>query len=108
VEVAFDTNVDMDLQLLAMGGAIAAYATANPRPSLPFWDLLFKNARILLLGSDDFPEDAKLEAALAVNDLLRSGWHGLLIDRTYPLAEIAAAHEHAQTRLASGRVVVTL
>ena len=55
VEVAFGANIDLDMNVIAVGGSIAAYATDDPRPSIPFWDLLFKNARLLLLGSDDFP-----------------------------------------------------
>jgi hypothetical protein len=39
--------------VLSVGGSIAACATVDPRPSIPFWDLLCKNARLLLLGSDD-------------------------------------------------------
>lgn len=60
VEVAFDLNIDRDVQVLALGGSIAAYATADPRPAIPFWELLFKNARLLPLGSDDFQIEEKI------------------------------------------------
>src|SRR4051794_40495092 len=43
VEVAFDTNIAADTELLAVGGSLAAYATGEPWPPLPFWELLFKN-----------------------------------------------------------------
>ena len=108
IEVAFDANIDVDMQVLAVGGSIAAYATSNPRPSIPFWDLLFKNARLLLLGSDDFPAAAKLEAALAVNELMASAWHGLLIRKTFPLSAIADAHACAERKGEPGRVVLTV
>ena len=107
VEVAFAANIDMDLQLLAPGGSIAAYATNEARPSIPFWELLFKNARILLQGSDDFPMDDKLAAAAAANGMLGEGWRGLRIDRTFGLGDIAAAHEYAEAG-PPGRVVLSL
>jgi NADPH2:quinone reductase len=106
VEVAFDANIDIDMQVLAVGGSIAAYATHAPRPAIPFWELLFKNARLLLLGSDDFPVAAKIEAAAAVTDLVASGWPGLVIDKTFALSGIAEAHVYAEGKHAPGRVVL--
>lgn len=108
VEVAFDANIDLDMGILCNGGSIAAYATADPRPPIPFWNLLFKNARLLLLGSDDFPTEAKQDAAASVNMLLKSGWQGVKVAASYALDEIAAAHEFAETKHEPGRVVVTI
>jgi NADPH2:quinone reductase len=108
VEVAFDANVDLDAEILAAGGSIAAFATAAPRPALPFWPLLFKNARIFLLGSDDFSAEQKRAAAAALDALLRSGWNAIDVERSFDLAEIAAAHEHAETKRGAGRVVLTI
>lgn len=105
VEVAFAANIKMDMQVLALGGSIAAYATNEARPSIPFWELLFKNARILLQGSDDFPMEDKLAGTAATNDLLGGGWEGLHMARSFALADIAAAHEVAEAA-PSGRVIV--
>lgn len=107
VEVAFAANIDIDLQVLAPGASIAAYASNEARPSIPFWELLFKNARILLQGSDDFPMEDKLAAAAAANEMLGGGWRGLRIDKTFDLADIAAAHEYAEAG-PQGRVVLNL
>jgi hypothetical protein len=38
---------------------IAAYASRQDRPTFPFWPMLFNNTTIRLLGSDDFPSEAK-------------------------------------------------
>ena len=105
VEVAFDANIGMDEQVLAVGGSIAAYATGAARPEIPFWQLLFKNARILLLGSDDFPLDAKLAAAREATDMLAAGWQGIRIDKRFALDDIAAAHRYADAR-PRGRVLL--
>lgn len=106
VEVAFDTNIDIDMEILRTGGSIATYATGDPRPCIPFWSLLFKNARLLLLGSDDFPAAAKREATAAVTELLASGWEGVEIAWARALKEIVDAHEAAESRREPGRVVV--
>lgn len=108
VEVAFDANVGLDERLLALGGSISAYATGNATPVIPFWLLVFKNVRVFFLGGDDFPVEAKAQAAGALNALLVSGWPGFEIDRRFPLAEVAAAHEYVEARRGSGRVVVTM
>jgi NADPH2:quinone reductase len=108
VEVAFGANIEVDTMVLANEGSIAAYATNDPRPSVPFWDLLFRNARILLLGSDDFTTEQKRHAAADVTGLLASGWDGIRVDKTFPLDEIAAAHEHVASPGGAGRVVLIL
>jgi NADPH2:quinone reductase len=46
-----------------MGGSIASYATDNATPEIPFWQMVFKNIRLFFLGSDDFPKEAKMQAA---------------------------------------------
>jgi NADPH2:quinone reductase len=107
VDVAFDVNIDMDEQVLALGGSIAAYAAGAARPTIPFWPLLFKNARILLLGSDDFSKADKLAAAQETNAMLAAGWAGIRIDRHFRLEDIAAAHVHAESR-PRGRVVLSV
>lgn len=66
IEVAFSDNVDLDARVAANGAVIAAYATRDPRPTIDFWPMLFDNLTIRLLGSDDFPEPAKRQAALDV------------------------------------------
>jgi NADPH2:quinone reductase len=76
VEVAFDVNVAVDELVLKQGGSIAAYATRAPEPVVPFWPLVFKNARIDFLGSDDFPPSARQAAAAGINAALTAGWSG--------------------------------
>ena len=106
VEVAFHANVETNERLLKQGGSIAAYATGNPTPTIPFWPLVFKNIRLYFLGSDDFPMAAKSAAAAALNDTLERGWPGFEIGATIPLESIAEAHEAVEAGSAAGRVVV--
>ncbi|WP_437662318.1 NADPH:quinone reductase [Sorangium sp. So ce1182] len=108
VEVAFDANIGIDEALLKVGGSLATYATGNATPAIPFWQLLFKNIGVFFLGSDDFQPEAKAAAANAVNAMLRTGWPGFSVDRRFPLAEIADAHEHLEARRGPGRVIVMI
>lgn len=108
VEVALGSNIADDEECLAVGGSIAAYATDVPHPPLPFWPLLFKNARLFFLGSDDFPPEAKSAAARELTDALAEGWKGYEIAERLPLAELARAHELVERPVRRGRVVVTI
>ena len=108
IEVAFAANVARDLEMLAIGGSIATYATDVDTPGIPFWPLLFKNIGVFFLGSDDFPAEAKIAAATALNHALVSGWEGFTIAERFPLEEIAAAHERVESSGRRGRVVMVL
>ena len=93
VEVAFGSNVSIDVELLALDGSIASFATDTNAPGIPFWPLLFKNTRVFFVGSDDVPADAKRDAASAITDALVEGWAGFDIAERLPLEAIATAHE---------------
>jgi NADPH:quinone reductase len=108
VEVAFAANVETDVGLLNTGGSIATYATDNATPKIPFWQMVFQNVRVFFLGSDDFPKEAKKQAAQDLNGALEAGWSGFEIGERIPLAEIAKAHELVDHPVRPGRVVVTI
>lgn len=97
VEVAFSDNVDLDASIIVNGGVIAAYASRDDRPGLPFWPLLFDNVTIRLLGSDDFPADAKQDAARDLTAAAAAGALDIPIAEPLPLEQIAAAHDQVDT-----------
>jgi len=106
VEVALSANVDLDVEVAALGAVIAAYASPDPRPTLPFWPLLFANVTLRLLGSDDFPADAKRQAARDLTAAAAAGALRVPVAAVYPLAEIATAHEAVEAGSPTGRVLV--
>ena len=108
VEVAFHANIGIDEQVLAIDGSVAAYATENPEPAIPFWPLVFKNIRLFFIGSDDFPPAAKMAAAADLNAALAAGWQGFEVARTFTLDEIADAHEFVETQSKRGRAVIVV
>jgi hypothetical protein len=63
IDVALSDNIDLNVAITANQAVIAAYATRRDRPDFRFWPMLFNNITIRLLGSDDFPTDAKQHAA---------------------------------------------
>jgi NADPH:quinone reductase len=109
VEVALGRNLELDNEVLALRGTIAAYASdADPEPRLPFWPLLFKNITIRLVGSDDLPEDAERRAVADITACLKEGLLGPRVGARYPLEGIAEAHEAVEGGRAGGRVVVDI
>jgi NADPH2:quinone reductase len=106
VEVAFAANIAVDERMLKLGGSIAAYASNAPDATIPFWPLVFKNVRVFFLGSDDFPLEAKREAAKDLSAAMEQGWVGLPIGARFALEDIAEAHAFIEERRGPGRVVV--
>jgi NADPH2:quinone reductase len=108
VEVAFGANIKTDTEVLAQGGSISTYATNTPMPETPVWQLVFVNARLFFVGSDDVPAEAKIEATRDINKALEAGWQGLDIAETVPLDQIARAHELVEHPAKPGRVIVAI
>jgi NADPH2:quinone reductase len=108
VEVAFGSNIKTDAEVLAQGGSIATYATNTPMPETPVWQLVFVNARIFFVGSDDVPAEAKIEATHDINKALEAGWQGLDIAEIVPLDQIARVHELVEPPHKPGRMIVAV
>jgi NADPH2:quinone reductase len=106
--VAFGANIKTDTEVLAQGGSIATYATNTPMPETPVWQLVFVNARIYFVGSDDVPAEAKIEATQDINKALEAGWQGLDIAEIVPLDQIALAHQLVEQPVKPGRVIVSI
>ena len=108
VEVAFGANIKTDTEVLAQGGSIATYATNVPMPETPVWQLVFVNASLFFVGSDDVPAEAKIEATHDINKALEAGWCGLDIAEIVSLDEIARAHELVEHPSKPGRIIVAV
>lgn len=108
VEVAFAANIERDVELLKQGGTLAAYATNDAQPHIPFWNMGFKNLQVYFLGSDDFTASAKTAATRDLNSALEAGWSGFAIGERFQLKNIAHAHDLCDHPRHSGRVVITI
>src|SRR3954471_22462358 len=107
VEVSFSDNAALDAAVAGPEAIIAAYATRDPRPSFDFWPMLFANLTIRLLGSDDFPAPAKLQATADLSAAARDGALRVPIDEPLPLDRIAEAHDRVDARNRA-RVVLSI
>ncbi len=97
IEVSFSDNADIDAAVAAPEAVIAAYATREPRPEFDFWPMLFANLTIRLLGSDDFPHEAKQRAAADLTAAAQDGGLRIPINDPLPLERIAEAHDLVDT-----------
>jgi len=87
---------------------LATYATNAPMPEIPVWQLVFVNARLLFVGSDDVRAEAKIEATGDINQSLEAGWPGLDIAEIVPLDRIVRAHELVDHPAKPRRVIVAI
>ncbi|MFI6340310.1 NADPH:quinone reductase [Streptomyces sp. NPDC050535] len=107
IEVSLSANADLDNAVTAPDAVIAAYGTQADRTELPFWPLLFNNVTVRLLGSDDFPAEAKRQAARALTAAAATGDLTVDIGDRYPLEDIAKAHDRVDAG-GRGRVLITV
>jgi NADPH:quinone reductase len=108
VEVALSANADLDAAVIRNGAVLAAYSSPSGRPELPFSPMLFANLTIRLLGSDDFPQDAKNAAARDLTAAAADSALTIPVAEMLPLTQIASAHELLESGTAAGRVLVSL
>ena len=109
MEVAFGRNLALDVKAIAPLGTIAAYSSdADAEPRLSFWDLLFKNVVIRLVGSDDLPGEANRKAAADITACLETGALHPRIARRLPLERIAEAHEAVEGGQSGGRIILDI
>jgi len=108
IDVALSANADLDAAVIRNGAVVAAYASPADRAEIPFWPMLFANVTIRLLGSDDFPPEAKNAAARDLTAAAAESALAVTVAGTFPLARIAAAHERVDSGKALGRVLVSV
>jgi NADPH2:quinone reductase len=107
IEVAFSHNVDLDAAVARNQTVIAAYSTVRDRPDFPFWPMLFDNVTIRLLGSDDFPAEARRQAAADLTSAARDGALSIAIGPALPLERAAEAHDRVDAG-ARARVLLAI
>jgi NADPH:quinone reductase len=106
-EVDFSAHIDLDADILAIGGVVCSYFSSADRPAIPYWALGFKDTTLRLLGSDDFPAPAKAEATRVLTEALLDKSLRSEIAARFPLEEIATAHELVEAG-PPGRVLIEI
>jgi NADPH:quinone reductase len=108
VEVSLSANADLDAEIAGPDAVIAAYASSEERVSIPFWPLLFANVTLRLVGSDDFSAQARRQATNDLTAAAQAGRLGVRVGATYPLREVAAAHEAVEVGTRDGRILLAI
>lgn len=108
VEGEFGSNLPFILDSIKMSGTIATYASMEDKnPSIPFYQVMYNDISIRFVIVYAMPDHAKEEAADDITALLSADRLIHRVADTYPLEEIAAAHEKIESGLIRGCVVVT-
>lgn len=94
VDVEFGVNLSQYLPAMADNAAIGTFASSqNPTPTLPFYDLMFKNISIHPIIVYSMPEAAKQAAIDYITQMLEKEQFIHRATRLFPLEEIVQAHE---------------
>ncbi|MFT3721102.1 NADPH:quinone reductase [Pseudorhodoferax sp.] len=108
VEVDFGGNLPHTLQLLKPHGSIASYASmGEPNPTLPFYEVMPRNWRMLFVALYELPQDVQDAACADLTDWLRATDLRLPELHVFGLDEIAAAHERVEAG-APGKVLLRI
>jgi NADPH:quinone reductase len=106
VEVALGANLALDLAVSGPFTVVASYAADGPDPVLPVRACMTANVTLRFVLLYGLPAAALDAAVAAVSGALAAGALTELPVHRFPLSEIAAAHEAAESG-AVGKVLVT-
>ncbi len=108
VEVDFGANLELDIAVLKRNGTIASYSsTSNREPVLPYYAFAGKGANLRFIQCFHLPEDQRIAGEQKIAELADAGKLSVAIGATFPLEEIAKAHERVE-RGGFGNVVVMI
>jgi NADPH:quinone reductase len=106
IEVALGANLELDLAVIRPHGTIVTYAAEPANPELPVRACMTASLTLEFVLLYGVPMPALDQAAADITAALAAGELTGLPVSTFPLAEIAAAHEAAEGG-AVGKVIVT-
>lgn len=108
IEVDFGANLELDAAVLKRNGTVAAYSSSsNPTPVLPYYAFASKGANLRFIQGFLIPEDQRLAGEKMIAEMADAGRLKVAIGATFPLSDIARAHERVE-RGSLGNVVVLI
>lgn len=107
VDVDFGGHVDRLMDLIALNGTVAAYATrSNASPVLPFAAMMRGNVTVQAVLLPSSPIAARRQAQADITRWLAEAPRLHRVAGAFPLADTAAAHEAVEAGGKRGTVVV--
>lgn len=109
VDVSLQDNLEIDLQCLANGGVISAYAVqaASDHLPLPLLRAMIAGSAFRFVYIYTVPAAAKLAAVSAIGQCLADGAYAPTIGLRLPLERIVEAHEAQESGRVIGKIIVT-
>ena len=108
VEVAFEANLESNLEVLKVGGTISTYATgsADAAPCIPFYRLTLQAITVNFVFVYVMPDEARAAAIRDINAAIEADALRPFVGRRLALREIATAHDLQDSGKVVGNIVV--
>lgn len=108
VEVDFAANIRVDSELIKTNGTVSSYSSPSNRcPQIPYYDLQYKAVTVRTIQVFTMPGPLRSVAVRAINSALEQSQLHPYIAESFPLEQIAAAHEAAEGK-PNGNIVLTM
>ena len=107
VEVAIGQNLDQDLKVIRVGGAVVSYAAGPENPTVPVRAAMIANVTLRFVLLYRVPHEVLRAAAQHVTEAVAAGALTALPVHRFPLDEVAAAHEAVESGV-TGKVLVDI
>ena len=109
VDVEFGANLPVSVEVLKVGGVIATYSSTQvTEPTLPFFDMMYKDITIRMIIVYAMPETAKEHAIAEIDAALTGDKLDHRIAATMTLDDIAASNELVEKGDVRGAVILTI
>lgn len=107
VEVEFGKNIATDTEVIAENGTICAYGSAlEMEPVFPFYPLLFKAVTIEIALIYLLSESERTATIKRLTRALSEGALNCPVERVFPLADCASAHEAVEAGNRAGAILL--
>lgn len=108
LDVAFESNVDLDLVLLKQNGVVASYSAGSPTASVPFPfpSYMGKGITVHTIMVYGMSREAHAKAIADTTAALKAGAYRPRIGARFPLAQATDAHVAQDNESVTGKIVI--
>jgi NADPH2:quinone reductase len=108
IEVDIAANAGLIPEVLRPGGTVVVYGSSNPMAEIPVLWCFRNDITFRFFIMYELTDEVRDAAATAINELLKAGSLQHAIAGSYPLNDIARAHEAVESGKVMGNVVVEM